>query len=71
MSKAWISGLSSEAFPSAALMPPSAAPECDRVGWIFEIIADVRSGVEGLDGRAHACAAGPDDQDVVLSDHSV
>jgi hypothetical protein len=29
------------------------------------------SGVEGLDGRAHARAAGPDDQNVVLSDHSV
>src|SRR3954466_14505493 len=39
VSYAWISGSSSEAFPSAALMPPSAAPECERVGWSFEIIA--------------------------------
>src|SRR3954466_13759871 len=39
VSYAWISGLSSAAFPSAALMPPSAAPECERVGWSFEIIA--------------------------------
>jgi hypothetical protein len=30
---------------------------------------DVRAGVEGLDGRAHAGAAGADDQDVVFSDH--
>ena len=39
MSYAWISGLSSAALPSAALIPPSAAPECERVGWSFEIIA--------------------------------
>ena len=34
-----LSGSSSDAFPSAALIPPSAAPEWLRVGWIFEIIA--------------------------------
>ena len=39
MSYAWISGLSSEALPSAALMPPSAAPEWLRTGWIFEMTA--------------------------------
>ena len=36
MSNACSSGLSSEAFPSAALIPPSAAPEWLRTGWIFE-----------------------------------
>ena len=30
---------------------------------------DVRPGVVGLDGRAHARAAGADHEDVVLSDH--
>src|SRR3954447_10351738 len=39
VSNAWISGLSSAAFPRAALMPPSAAPEWLRVGCSFEIIA--------------------------------
>ena len=39
MSNVWISGLSSEALPSAALMPPSAAPECERVGWSLETTA--------------------------------
>jgi hypothetical protein len=39
VSKACVSGSSSDAFASAALMPPSAAPEWLRVGWIFEIIA--------------------------------
>ena len=39
MSKACDSGLSSPALPSAALMPPSAAPEWLRVGWSFETIA--------------------------------
>ena len=39
MSKACFSGSSSEAFPSAALIPPSAAPEWLRVGWIFETSA--------------------------------
>src|SRR4051794_31490459 len=39
VSYAWISGESSAAFPSAALMPPSAAPEWLRVGCSFEIIA--------------------------------
>ena len=39
MSKACSSGLSSEAFPSAALIPPSAAPEWLRVGWSFETSA--------------------------------
>src|SRR2546423_944309 len=28
-------------------MPPSAAPECERVGWIFEIIATSASGLGG------------------------
>ena len=36
MSYACCSGSSSEALPSAALIPPSAAPEWLRVGWIFE-----------------------------------
>src|SRR5262249_24353768 len=36
---AWISGESSAAFPRAALIPPSAAPEWLRVGWSLEIIA--------------------------------
>ena len=40
-----------------------------RVGWSFEIIADVGAGVVGLDGRAHARAAGADDEDVVLPIH--
>ena len=39
MSKACFSGSSSEAFPSAALIPPSAAPEWLRVGWIFDTSA--------------------------------
>ena len=39
MSNAWLSGLSSAALPSAALIPPSAAPEWLRVGWSFETIA--------------------------------
>ena len=39
MSKAWRSGLSSPAFPSGALIPPSAAPEWLRVGWSFETSA--------------------------------
>jgi len=39
VSNAWISGLSSPVFPSAALMPPSAAPEWLRVGWSLETIA--------------------------------
>ena len=69
MSKAWISGESSAALPSAALMPPSAAPEWLRVGWSFEIDADVGAGVVRLDGGAHACAAGADDQDVVRRFH--
>src|SRR5439155_5970710 len=36
VSKACFSGSSSEALPSAALMPPSAAPEWLRTGWILE-----------------------------------
>jgi hypothetical protein len=39
VSKVWISGESSVALPSAALMPPSAEPECDRVGCSFETMA--------------------------------
>jgi hypothetical protein len=39
VSNACFSGSSSDAFPSAALMPPSAAPEWLRTGWIFETIA--------------------------------
>ena len=39
MSKACFSGSSSEALPSAALIPPSAAPEWLRTGWIFEMSA--------------------------------
>src|SRR3954471_368307 len=39
VSYACVSGLSSAALPSAALMPPSAAPECERVGWSFETMA--------------------------------
>ena len=69
MSKAWISGLSSPAFPSAALMPPSAAPEWLRVGWSLETIGDVGARVVGLDRGAHACAAGPDHEYVVLRVH--
>ena len=37
MSKVCFSGSSSPALPSAALMPPSAAPEWLRVGWSFEM----------------------------------
>src|SRR5207302_6133032 len=36
VSNACFSGSSSEALPSAALMPPSAAPEWLRTGWILE-----------------------------------
>ena len=39
VSNACVSGESSPAFPSAALMPPSAAPEWLRVGWSFEMTA--------------------------------
>ena len=35
MSKVWLSGLSSVSLPSAALMPPWAAPEWLRTGWTF------------------------------------
>ena len=70
MSKACFSGLSSAALPSAALIPPSAAPEWLRVGWIFETTRDVRARVERLDRGAHAGAAGADDEDVVLRLHA-
>ena len=50
-------------------MPPSAAPEWLRTGWIFESERDVGARVERLDRRAHARAAGPDDEDVVLGLH--
>jgi hypothetical protein len=39
VSYACFSGSSSDALPSAALIPPSAAPEWLRTGWIFEISA--------------------------------
>ena len=39
VSNACVSGSSSDALPSAALIPPSAAPEWLRVGWIFETSA--------------------------------
>ena len=39
MSNACFSGSSSDALPSAALIPPSAAPEWLRTGWIFDTIA--------------------------------
>ena len=69
MSYACFSGLSSDAFPSAALIPPSAAPEWLRTGWIFEIDRDVGADVECLDRGAHPCAARADDDDVVLRVH--
>ena len=69
MSKACFSGSSSDAFPSAALIPPSAAPEWLRVGWSFETMRDVGAGVVGLDRGAHAGAAGADDEHVVLRVH--
>ena len=69
MSNAWLSGLSSPELPSAALMPPSAAPEWLRVGCSFETIADVRARVVGLDRGAHACAARADHEYVVLRVH--
>jgi len=37
VSNACFSGESSAALPSAALIPPSAAPEWLRVGWSFEM----------------------------------
>ncbi len=51
-------------------MPPSAAPEWLRVGWSFEIDADARAGVVGLDRSAHAGATGTDDEHVVLRLHA-
>ena len=69
MSNACFSGSSSDALPSAALIPPSAAPEWLRIGWIFEMSADVRARVERLDRGAHAGAAGADDEHVVLRLH--
>ena len=39
VSNVCVSGLSSVALPSAALMPPSAEPEWERVGWSFETTA--------------------------------
>ena len=70
MSNAWLSGLSSAALPSAALMPPSAAPEWLRVGCSFETTRDVRARVVGLDRGAHAGAAGADHEDVVPKQRS-
>ena len=64
-------GSSSEAFPSAALIPPSAAPEWLRTGWIFEMSATSAPASMRLDGRAHARAAGPDDEHVVLRFHRI
>ena len=69
MSNACVSGLSSAALPSAALMPPSAAPE-----WLTRRVElrdhrDVGARVVRLDRGAHAGAAGTDHEDVVLSDH--
>ena len=52
-------------------MPPSAAPEWLRVGWIFETERDVGARVERLDRRAHAGAAGADDEHVVLRVHAL
>ena len=69
MSNACSSGLSSDALPSAALIPPSAAPEWLRTGWIFETMRHVGAHVERLDCGAHAGAAGADDQHVVLRVH--
>ena len=57
------------AFPSAALIPPSAAPEWLRVGMELRDHADVGAGVVCLDRRPHAGAAGTDDEDVVRCFH--
>ena len=69
MSKACFSGSSSEAFPSAALIPPSAAPEWLRVGMDLRDERDVGARIVRLDGRAHPRAAGPDNEHVVLRFH--
>ena len=69
MSKACFSGLSSAVLPSAALMPPSAAPEWLRVGWSFETTATFAPCVVCLDRGAHPCAAGTDDEHVELGLH--
>ena len=69
MSKACFSGSSSDAFPSAALIPPSAAPEWLRVGWSFETSATSAPASKSLDRGAHAGAAGADDEYVVLRLH--
>ena len=52
-------------------MPPSAAPEWLRVGMELRDDADVGAGVVCLDRRAHAGAAGADDEHVVRCFHGM
>ena len=68
MKNVWFSGLSSPALPSAALMPPSAAPEWLRVGMQLGDDADVDAVPGRLDGGAHARQSGSHHHHVV-SDH--
>ena len=69
MSKAWISGLSSAAFPSAALMPAlgGAGVAARRVE--LRDHGDVRARVVRGDRGAHPRAARADHEDVVRCLH--
>ena len=69
MSKACSSGSSSEALPSAALIPPSAAAEWTAGRVELRDERDVRARVVGLDGRPHPGKAGADDEDIVRRTH--
>ena len=69
MKKVWVSGLSSPALPSAALMPPSAAPEWLRVGMQLGDDTDVGAVPRCLDGGAHAGEACADHHHVVSHHH--
>ena len=65
MKKVCFSGLSSPALPSAALMPPSAAPEWLRVGCSLETTPTSTPYARGLDGGAHPGDARADHHHVV------
>jgi hypothetical protein len=69
VSKACSSGLSSEALPSAALIPPFGRAGVAAYGMDLRDERYVGARIVRLDGRAHARAAGPDNEHVVLGFH--
>ena len=62
------SQLSSDMLPSDAPMPPCAATVCERVGNTLDSTATDSPGLGELQRRAHARAAGADDDRVELAD---